>query len=64
MYACHNCKKTFRQVHWSPYREYPGASTQKEPVSPCCSADYTELEEEDSFSDSEEEQLLLGIHKL
>lgn len=42
MEVCDRCGKTFRKVAWISYTEYPGASPQKEPVSPCCHAGYTE----------------------
>lgn len=43
-YVCGSCGRTFEFVTWISYREYPGASSQQDPVSPCCNSHYGEVE--------------------
>ena len=44
---CDDCGKVFNSsklIETDGYPEYPGASTWKETVSPCCHAEYEEVD--------------------
>ena len=44
VYKCNKCGKMFKEPSVIQYREYPGGALADEYMSPCCEADFEEVE--------------------
>ena len=55
---CKRCGGGFDDIAWKAYREYAGASEQREPVSPCCLAGYEDIDAPEPDFDALYEQHL------